>query len=164
MSKKTQQLLLDEHLYRDIAMAVTAAMKSTFGIDVTTDNFELGKGMVSLVGDVSGIIGLEQSQLDGTMTLSLTDETVRSILPRVIGQNASVTHEMTVDAVGELTNMIFGQIKTELNNRGHNIKLGIPSVVTGRGHFISQFHRGSYMIIPFYIEGNLFQVHITAIC
>jgi hypothetical protein len=33
--------------------------------------------------------------------------------------------------------------------------------VTGRGHFVSQFHRGKYMIVPFYLEGQLFQVHIA---
>lgn len=161
MGHTEQKLVLDEQLSRDIGMAVTSAMKSTFGVDISSDNYEIGKGMVSLVGDVSGVIGLEQDSLEGTMTLCLTFDTVRNILPRIIGTGISVTHEMTVDAVGEITNMIFGQIKTELNGRGYNLKLGIPSVVTGRGHFISQFHRGLYMIIPFYLEGELFQVHIA---
>lgn len=97
--------------------------------------------MVSLVGDVSGVIGMVQQQLEGTMTICLTFETVRDILPQIVGHSISVTHEMTVDAVGEITNMIFGQIKTELNKRGLWIEIGIPAFVTGRGHFVSQFHR-----------------------
>ncbi|MGE0109777.1 MAG: chemotaxis protein CheX [Bdellovibrionales bacterium] len=161
MGQTEQKLALDEQLSRDVAMAVTLAMKSTFGAEVTTDQYEVGKGIVSLLGDVSGVIGLEQDDLEGTMTICLTFDTVRDILPRIVGSGISVTHEMTVDAVGEITNMIFGQIKTELNGRGYNLKLGIPSVVTGRGHFVSQFHRGPYMIIPFYLEGELFQVHIA---
>ena len=104
---------------------------------------------------------LFRSELEGTMTLCLTFETVRDILPRIIGPAVSITNEMTADAVGELTNMIFGQIKTQLNGRGYGLKLGIPSVVTGKGHFVSQFHRGSYMIIPFYLDGQLFQVHLA---
>jgi chemotaxis protein CheX len=161
MGQTEQKLALDEQLSRDVAMAVTLAMKSTFGTEVTTDQYEVSKGIVSLLGDVSGVIGLEQDDLEGTMTICLTFDTVRDILPRIVGSGISVTHEMTVDAVGEITNMIFGQIKTELNERGYNLKLGIPSVVTGRGHFVSQFHRGPYMIIPFYLEGELFQVHIA---
>lgn len=156
-----QRLNLDEHLSRDIEMAVCSAMKSTFDVEVIPGQYEVSKGMVSLVGDVSGVIGLVQDELEGTMTLCLTFDTVRDILPRIVGNAVSVTHEMTVDAVGEITNMIFGQIKTELNGRGYGLKLGIPSVVTGRGHFVSQFHRGPYMIIPFYLEGQLFQVHIA---
>lgn len=161
MGQVTQHLRLDEQLSREITQAVCGAMQTTFGVKITPGQFEVGTGMVSLVGDVSGVIGLVQDELEGTMTICLTFETVKDILPRVIGNSISVTHEMTVDAVGEITNMIFGQIKTELNNRGYGLKLGIPSVVTGRGHFVSQFHRGQYMIIPFYLEGQLFQVHIA---
>lgn len=142
-------------------MAVCSAMQTTFGATVTPGQYEIGQGMVSLVGDVSGVIGLVQEELEGTLTLCLTFETVRDILPKIVGNAISVTHEMTVDAVGEITNMIFGQIKTELNGRGYGLKLGIPSVVTGRGHFVSQFHRGPYMIMPFYLDGQLFQVHIA---
>ncbi len=161
MAQKIQHLALDEQLAKEITEAVVGSMKVTFSVDVESGQYEVGEGMVSLVGDVSGVIGMVQDRLEGTMTLCLTFETVHDILPKVIGHSVSVTHEMTVDAVGEITNMIFGQIKTELNKRGYLLKLGIPSVVTGRGHFVSQFHRGKYMIIPFYLDGQLFQVHIA---
>ena len=156
-----QHLALDEQLSKEITGAVCSAMRDTFAVKVIPGEYEVGEGMVSLVGDVSGVIGMVQNQLEGTLTLCLTFETVRDILPQIIGHSVSVTHEMAVDAVGEITNMIFGQIKTELNKRGYGLKLGIPSVVTGRGHFVSQFHRGKYMIIPFYLEGQLFQVHVA---
>lgn len=157
-----QHLILDEQLSKEITTAVCSALQNTFAVKPIPGNYEIGEGMVSLVGDVSGVIGLVQEDLEGTMTFCMTFETVRDLLPQVLGHSIPVTHEMTVDAVGEITNMIFGQIKTELNKRGYGLKLGIPSVVTGRGHFVSQFHRGKYMIIPFYLEGQLFQVHVAA--
>lgn len=161
MGQVTQYLRLDDVLSREISMAVSAAMQTTFRVDITAGQAEVGRGMVSLVGDVSGVIALVQDGLEGTMTLCLTFETVRDLLPRIVGSSISVTREMTLDAVGEITNMIFGQIKTQLNGRGYGLKLGIPSVVTGKGHFVSQFHRGPYMIIPFYLDGQLFQVHVA---
>ena len=154
-------LVLDETLANDISTAVSQAMKQTFGVDVVPGPYEIGEGMVSLVGDVSGVIGMAQAQLEATLTLCLTFETVRNILPQVIGKTVSITHEMAVDAVGEITNMIFGQIKSDLNGRGYKLKLGIPSVVTGKGHFVSQFHRGKHMIVPFQLDGQLFQVYIA---
>ncbi len=93
--------------------------------------------------------------------LCVTFETVRGLLPQIVGNSVSITHEMAVDAVGELTNMIFGQVKSELNQRGHQIKLGIPCVISGKGHFVSQFHRGKYMIVPFHLDGQLFQVYVA---
>lgn len=161
MGQSTQRLRLDDQLAGEITQAVISAMQTTFLVDVTAGSPEVGRGMVSLVGDVSGVIALIQEGLEGTMTLCLTFETVRDLLPNIVGNSVSVTREMTVDAVGEMTNMIFGQIKTQLNGRGYGLKLGIPSVVTGKGHFVSQFHRGPYMIIPFYLDGQLFQVHVA---
>jgi len=155
-----QQIALSEGLAGDIGNAVVKSMRETFGVGVTPAAPEYGDGMVSLVGDISGIIGMVQDQLEGTLMLCVTFETVRDILPQVVGKDIAITHEMVVDAVGELTNMIFGQIKSDLNQRGHHIKLGIPCVVTGKGHFVSQFHRGKYMIVPFHLDGQLFQVFV----
>ncbi|MEJ0062737.1 MAG: chemotaxis protein CheX [Alphaproteobacteria bacterium] len=155
------QLALDDKLSAEISRAVVEAMRNTFDVEVVSGKYEIGNGIVSLVGDVSGIIGMVQNELEGTLTLCFTFETMRDILPAVIGKSVSITHEMAVDAVGEITNMIFGRIKTDLNRRGFELKLGIPSVVTGKGHFLSHFHRGHYMIVPFYLQGQLFQVHVA---
>ena len=161
MTNVQKHFSLDESLAKDIVAAVSRSMSETFSVAVTADPPEFGDGMVSLVGDISGIIGMVQQHLEGTLILCMTNETVRGILPQVIGGSVPVTHEMAVDAVGELTNMIFGQVKSDLNQRDHQIKLGIPCVVTGRGHFVSQFHRGKYMIVPFHVEGQLFQVYVA---
>lgn len=161
MGQAQQFIKLDDVLAKEITSAVMAAMQTTFDVTLTVGDYEVGKGVVSLVGDVSGVIALVQDGLEGTMTLCLTFETMRDLLPRIVGRSISVTQEMTVDAVGEITNVIFGQIKTQLNSRGYGLKLGIPSVVTGKGHFVSQFHRGPYMIIPFYLDGQMFQVHVA---
>jgi chemotaxis protein CheX len=158
---QAQQLALNEALAKDISVAVARSMRETFSAEAIASPPEYGDGMVSLVGDISGIIGMVQQQLEGTLMLCVTFETVRDILPQVVGKSVSITHEMAVDAVGEMTNMIFGQVKSELNQRGHQIKLGIPCVVTGRGHFVSQFHRGKYMIVPFHLDGQLFQVYVA---
>ena len=154
-------LALDENLAKEISRAVCGAMRETFGIEVVPGVYETGEGMVSLVGDVSGVIGMAQAHLEATLTLCLTFETVRDILPQIVGKSVSITHEMAVDAVGEITNMIFGQIKRAMGERGYQLKLGIPCVVTGKGHFVSQFHRGKYMIVPFHIDGQLFQVYVA---
>jgi chemotaxis protein CheX len=161
MSHAHMHLALNDTLAKDIETAVSRSMSETFGAKVTSDKTEYGEGMVSLVGDISGIIGMVQSHLEGTLMLCVTFETVRGLLPQIVGKAVSITHEMAVDAVGELTNMIFGQVKSELNQRGHQIKLGIPCVITGKGHFVSQFHRGKYMIVPFHLDGQLFQVYVA---
>lgn len=154
-------LTLDDTLAHDISAAVCNAVRQTFGVEAVPGSYEIGEGMVSLVGDVSGVIGIVQNYLEGTLMLCLTYETVRNILPQIVGKTVSITHEMAVDAVGEITNMVFGQVKANLGQRGYHLKLGIPCVVSGKGHFVSQFHRGKYMIVPFHLDGQLFQVYVA---
>ena len=161
MKPSSTPLALDDTLAQEITRAVCGAMRETFGANVVAGQYETGEGMVSLVGDVSGVIGMVQAQLEGTLTLCLTFETVRSLLPQIVGKSVSITHEMAVDAVGEITNMIFGQIKRDMGERGYQLKLGIPCVVSGKGHFVSQFHRGRYMIVPFSLDGQMFQVYVA---
>jgi chemotaxis protein CheX len=161
MSDNQKRISLDDVFSKDIVTAVTRSMHETFDVTVKADPPEFGEGIVSLGGDISGIIGLVQDQLDCTLILCMTFDAVRDILPHVLGKSVAVTQEMAVDAVGELTNMIFGQVKNELNQRMHQIKLGIPCVVTGKGHFVCQFHRGKYMIVPFHLDGKLFQVYVA---
>jgi len=156
-----QTLVLDETLAKEISNAVCNAMKKTFAVDVVAGPYEIGEGIVSLVGDVSGVIALVQDQLEATMTLCLTNETVKELLPQIVGNSIMITHEMAVDAVGEMTNMIFGQVKHDMSERGYALKIGIPCVVTGKGHFVSQFHRGKYMLVPFNLDGQLFQIYVA---
>src|SRR5262249_2682117 len=72
-------LALDENLAAEITSAVCSAMRETFSIEVVPGPYEIGDGMVSLVGDVSGVIGMAQAHLEATLTLCLTFETVRDI-------------------------------------------------------------------------------------
>jgi chemotaxis protein CheX len=110
---------------------------------------------------VSGIVGFVQTQLEGTLTACFQMECLKRIVPRLLGGDIEITQDIAMDAVGELTNMIFGQIKTELNQHGHQIRFGLPSVIKGTGHFIGHMHAGRYMIVPFEVDGSTFQIHLA---
>jgi len=159
--QKTMHLHLDDNLSKEISTAVCETMRKTFKIEMVPGQYEIGEGVASLVGDVTGVIGIVQDQLEGTLALSLSYDVMRDLLPQIVGRSVSITHEMAVDAVGEMTNMIFGQVKCGINGTGLQIKLGIPTVVSGKGHFVSHFHRGKYMIIPFKMDDQLIQVYVA---
>ncbi len=156
-----KKISLDDMLARDISAAVIHSISETFGVSLEAGAPVFGEGMVSLAGDVSGIIGMVQEHLDGTLILCINSQIVSRILPRVLGSAVAITNEMVVDTVGELTNMVFGQVKSELNQREHQIKLGIPCVITGKGHYVCQFHRGKFMVVPFFLDKQLFEVYVA---
>lgn len=160
-ASKPLSLALGDQLAQDFSQAVSDAFNKTFGIDVKVGHYSIGEGVVNLTGDVSGVVGFVQEKLEGTLTACFLMKTIQQVLPRLLGNDVEITQAIAMDAVGEITNMIFGQIKTELNQRGHHVRFGLPSVICGSGHFISQMHQGRHMIMNFEIEGSAFQIHIA---
>jgi len=154
-------ITLNDQLARDITNAVIAAIGQTFATEVLPKTATMCSGSVTLNGDISGIVGVVQERLEGTLTVCFKMETIQELLPHLLGHDIEITSDVAMDAVGELTNMIFGQVKTELNARGHNVRFGLPSVVKGRGHFIGHMHDGASMLIPFLLGGRDFYVHFA---
>lgn len=161
VQKNDKSFVLNEQLARDVSVAVSETLDKTFSLQVRPGRYEVGQGSVKLNGDVSGIVGLIQDKLEGTLTLCFTSDSVRKLIPRLLGDQIDITPAIITDAVGELTNMVFGQIKTQLNERGHHLRFGMPSVVQGSGHFINHLHEGQFMVIPFEMDDSAFQVHVA---
>lgn len=152
---------LGDQLAQDIIHAVNEALGKTFKVDVIPGRYEIGEGSVALSGDVSGIVGFVQEKLEGTLIICFKISAIHKILPRFLGGKVEITQAIAMDAVAEITNMVFGQIKTVLNQRGYALRFGLPSVISGDGHFISQMHHGRYMLLHFEMEGMPFQIHLA---
>ena len=69
-------------------------------------------------------------------------------------------NEEIADAVGELTNMISGQARRELDEIGKVFKAAIPSVVTGKRHTIRHYGNGPKIAIPFQTDGGEFTIEV----
>ncbi|NDE89617.1 MAG: chemotaxis protein CheX [Alphaproteobacteria bacterium] len=161
LASKPLALSLGDQLAQDFTFAVSEAFGKTFDVPVKAGRYVIGEGSVSLTGDVYGVVGFIQEKLEGTLTACFNITVMNKILPRLLGDGIEITQDVAMDAVGEITNMIFGQIKTALNQRGHHLRFGMPSVILGGGHFISQMHEGRYMLMHFELEGSVFQIHVA---
>ena len=56
------------------------------------------------------------------------------------------------DGAGELLNIIFGQAKAALNERGYGLDLAIPSVIRGNDLKVTHMTNSPAIIIPFTSE------------
>lgn len=115
----------------------------------------------SATGEIAGMVGMVAPPLKGTLLISYTKEAIFHIIENMLGEkHTDLTNEVS-DAVGELTNMIYGTAKTALNQMGYNFEMAIPSVI--RGDFVvSKANKGATLVIPFELKNNtVFYVKIT---
>lgn len=111
-------------------------------------------------GDISGIIGLTGAS-KGVVIISLSTEAAIKIVAGMLGETyTEITAEIT-DAVGELTNMISGDARRELVEKGYTFEAGLPSIVKGKGHEIESITKGPTVAIPFDLDGSSFTVETS---
>ena len=100
------------------------------------------------MGDVSGIIGFT-GDAQGVMVVSFTKECALKVVSAMLMEDFTEINNGINDAVGEITNMISGDARRQLEGLGMVFQAGIPTVVNGKGHEITSIFNGSCLVIPF---------------
>ncbi len=110
-------------------------------------------------GDVSGIVGIT-GDVKGTVSITFDELCILKIVSNMFGEEMQeVNHEIS-DAVGELTNMISGKARQEIEKLGPLLHGAIPSVITGKSHKLISMAKGPKIAIPFKTDAGNFTVEI----
>jgi chemotaxis protein CheX len=95
------------------------------------------KGEGEEVYGVSGIIGLAGEAL-GAVVLNFPESVAITTVSKFVGEEYSSITASVVDGVGELTNIIAGDAKNRLIQKGYKFEIGLPKMVTGRNYITAQ--------------------------
>ena len=109
--------------------------------------------------DVSGIIGLT-GDAKGSLAISFTASCIFAILQNMVGETYTEMNEEVLDAVGELTNMISGDARKNLESEGLIITAAIPTIISGKDHVIKHIITGPSIIIPFSTAHGIFVLDV----
>lgn len=135
-------------------LEVQAQMKSTPG------EIFLKKEKDVMLGDISGVIGIISETFVGSVVISFPEKTFLKIISNMLGEDFQELSKDIIDGAGELTNMIFGQAKVSLNQKGYGIQTAIPSVISGKNHSLSALTKGPVVVIPFATDSGPFFVEV----
>ena len=111
------------------------------------------------VGDVTGVLGLT-GVANGTIAVTFEEKCILTVVSNMFGETMNEINSEISDAVGELTNMISGQARRELEDIGRRFKAAIPSVVTGKNHTIIHYSDGPKIAIPFTTDCGDFTIEV----
>ena len=122
------------------ADCINPFVTSAVNVFRTMANCEIRCGKPFLVSgqqsehDVSGVIGLS-GKARGTVVLSLGGPVALKVTEAMLGESPAEINGDVIDAVGELTNMIAGSAKAQLEHL--QMTLSLPNVIVGRDHKIA---------------------------
>jgi len=101
--------------------------------------------MVGLAGSYSGILAIHCPK-----SLSLR------ITTNMLGMDVTEISEDVNDAMGEIANMIGGDVKHIFSPKGGDINLSIPTVIYGSDYMLESMSTAEALVIPFDCEGDRF--------
>ncbi len=152
--------LFDKRLINAFVDGVIKTMKTMAQTNVTPGKPFIEPQFV-LKGEIAGMVGMVAPPLKGTLLISYGKDSIFQILENMLGEKHTEINKEVSDAVGEMTNMIYGSAKTSLNQLGYNFEMAIPSVISGEFRII-QADKTATLVIPFnLVTGSTFYVEIT---
>lgn len=152
--------LFDKRLLNAFVDSVIKTMQTMAQVEATPGKPYI-RSDVQFKGEIAGLVGMVAPPLKGTLLISYDKQSILYIVESMIGEKHTTINGEVADAVGEMTNMIYGSAKTTLNQFGYNFEMAIPSVLTG-DFMIAQPNKGTTLVIPFNLKNeSTFYVEVT---
>jgi chemotaxis protein CheX len=154
-------LQISEDLVKEVDHGVSKTFSTMFGIMPVAGQHTFDHESASKA-DISGFVGLAQARVEGVLVISFPQETIFAMLSTMYKKPFNEVDKSVRSGVGELTNIVFGVMKTNLNKNGFALKMAIPNVIFGDQHSVmSSAVEGKSFTIPYMTDSGPFSVHLT---
>lgn len=134
--------------------AYLAAVQNVFAKMLSLD-IVMGKPVLKThnnsSGDVTGVIGFAGDK-KGTFSLSFSSKGAMFVYKKFVSEEAPSVTPDVVDAVGELTNIISGQTRVEIERLGFKLSAALPTVIVGQNVAINFITKLPVISLPFTFE------------
>jgi chemotaxis protein CheX len=147
-------------------LIVECISKATTNVFATMMGVEIRPGEVSIESEtphpndgVVSLIGLAGTWV-GTGTLICTPALACRVCAQMLMTESSSVNEEVLDAVAELTNMIIGGVKTDLEQQLGPLGLSIPTVVFGRNFKTRSAGTSEWIVVRFHWDDECLVVKV----
>jgi len=141
---------MDVKYINSFITATSTVFKTMLNLQTSMDKPFIKNDKVT-TGDVTGVIGLAGDR-SGSVCVSFTENGARIVYKTLTGDDCKEVSPDVVDAIGEITNIIAGQARKELERAGVNLKASIPTIVVGRGSELHMLSDSTMVSLPFSFE------------
>jgi chemotaxis protein CheX len=146
----------------EISDKIIESAKEIFSSMVMMEISVNGDSMIKsepLIESISGVIGLAGTH-KGVLAIHIPNKVAMAITSSFLGMDVDEINEDVEDAVGELANMLGGNVKSILSENGRDINLSLPSTITGKQYDFQPTKEAERIIIPFRCDAGEFTVDL----
>ncbi len=146
------------NLGREIAEATKDVFSTMIMMELKSEPPIEGKGG-SILSNISSMIGLG-GQVRGMLGIHCPEQVAKAITSSFLGMDVEELDEDVKDAIGELANMVAGNLKVFFADQGIDAVLAIPTSVIGKAYRTSGIAGATRILAPFTTSDGTFWVEL----
>jgi chemotaxis protein CheX len=136
-----------ELLVKSVVSAAKDVFGTMLGLEITPCDPHLDQSAPTETERVVALIGLAGTWV-GTGMITCTPDFACKIASTMLMMEYDSVTEDVLDAMAEMANMIFGNVKTELEEHLGGLGLSIPTVIFGRNFATRSVGQQAWTVVP----------------
>lgn len=141
-------------------IAATRDVFSTMVMMEVVDDFPLKEPVSRFKCSITGMVGFAGTY-SGVISIHCPVALALKITSNMLGIDCEEINEDLNDAIGEIANMLGGSVKQVLSKGGLDVKLSIPTVISGEDYTVNSLSDNDCVVVPFSIEEHTLLVGLT---
>lgn len=138
--------------------AATEVLDSELGGGTTRGTLRMQKSAVT-TDEVTSILGVTGS-VAGLVFYSMSEDTARAMVSRMMGQEFEQFDELAQSGIGELGNVITGRAGVLLAEAGYSSNITPPALVRGKGTMVTTLDLNR-LVFPLETEVGTFEIQVV---
>ncbi len=114
---------------------------------------------VKIESNITSMIGLGGG-LKGLLAVHCPSSVAKGVTSSFLGMDVEEIDDDVKDAIGEIANMVAGNLKNSFTNWDVNIELAIPTTVVGDSFYVSGIADSNRLLVPFKMGDDRFWVEL----
>ena len=149
---------MDANLVNPFIEATISTLETTAQVQVKALKPYLKKAKAA-TGEITGVMEMS-GDFSGSISISFTEKGILAIVSTMFGEEMTELNDEIKDAVGEIANMISGQVTNKLAEMGNTLKVSLARVEMGAGHDLAHLEKKPVIALPFKTADGKFTIEI----
>ena len=143
---------MDASFVNPYLLAVQNVFTTMLGIQIAMGKPSLKNDKLTS-GEVTGVMGFAGDK-KGMFSISLTKVSTLQVYKSMVGEEAQGISPEVIDCIGELTNIISGQARVQIEKLGYKLSAALPTVIVGEKVEMSFITKVPVVVLPFTFQVN----------